>query len=162
MLRTRMEIWRAQTYKDRDDLIMLTLPALQEVREEIDSSWKHYYPAGISSDNERRLADSIRTRLPEYPRMVDHMLSLLLRSQYDAVEEFQIRQFGPFFEDLLKNIDANIADNASQARYSEAEGRRFAGRLNIGSISAMLAGGVLTMLVALLTVPGDRVAGARG
>jgi len=152
MLRTRMEIWRAQMYKDRDDLLMQTLPALQAAREEIDSSWKHYYPAGISSDNERRLADSIRTRLPEYQRMVDHMVSLLVRNQYGAVEEFQIRQFGPFFDDLLKDIDGNIADNAYQARYSEAEGQRIASRLNIGSISAMLAGGVLTLLVALLLI----------
>jgi len=152
MLRTRMEVWRAQMYRDKDDLMMQTLPALHEAREEIESSWKSYYPSGISSDNERRLADSIGARLPEYQRMVEHMVALLLHKQYAAVEEFQTREFGPFFDDLLRDIDANIADNASQAHYSAVEGRRIADWLKIGSVGAVLFGAVLTVFVAILLI----------
>jgi methyl-accepting chemotaxis protein len=64
-----------------------TAPLIKEIRKDedvINKAWNHYYPDGISSDNEREIADSIKNAFTPFKAAADGAVAALSAGNYDA------------------------------------------------------------------------------
>jgi methyl-accepting chemotaxis protein len=116
------------------------LDAIHNDQDRISKAWSHYYPNGISSDEEHEIADRIKNALLPFNAAVDEASAALRSGNYDAAEAMiaKVPTPGDSLKDAL-NQDAAI--NLTQARQfadsSDAVFRRI-----LWIAISLLAGGV--------------------
>ncbi|WP_034298955.1 methyl-accepting chemotaxis protein [Herbaspirillum sp. RV1423] len=77
----------------------------------MDRQWKAYYPAGISSPEERIIAENISTIYPNYKVAIDKAVAALLTGNFDAaaaVVDQTVPVAESFHNALAKDVDYNI------------------------------------------------------
>ena len=150
-LRIRLDLWRAQVEKNPEATQRLAAD-IEKARTALDKSWRHYYPDGISSDSERAIAETIAAHLVTFSEESEQVLSLIRAGDFDAAYERQAQRLAPAADHLNESLDDDMRDNVSQAGQSASDSVALANRSRMASISIMIAGALIALVVPALLV----------
>ncbi|MGU7775726.1 methyl-accepting chemotaxis protein [Burkholderia sp. MR1-5-21] len=95
-----------------------TKASIEEIRaaeERASKAWTDYYPAGISSDKEREIADGIKNVLPQFMSRTDAAVAAVGAGNYDTAGSL-IEDLAPSATSLSKLLDDDAALNLVQAK----------------------------------------------
>jgi len=119
----RLLMWRALYARD------VHTSEIHEQLTRMQSAWKLYYPAGISSDRERELADRLNAGLDRLSGFIGRELALLEKGEFDAAGTLQAKEVMPLGTEMTALYDDVIELNRQQAADFAAEGAIMAARL---------------------------------
>ncbi|SAL65012.1 PAS/PAC sensor-containing diguanylate cyclase/phosphodiesterase [Caballeronia cordobensis] len=109
----RRQFWRALALRNPD----VTTKAIQSIRgsiEKLDRAWSRYFPVGISSAEERALANVLVRDLPRFKDIVKEGVALLADARYDAASKWLDSNID-FMDRLDTRLGQDIAVNTRQA-----------------------------------------------
>lgn len=109
----RRQFWRALALRDPD----VTTAAIRSIRrsiEKLDKAWLRYFPAGISSAEERTLANVLLRDLPRFEAIIKEGVVLLADARYDAASKWLDGNID-FMDRLDTRLGQDIAVNTRQA-----------------------------------------------
>ena len=123
----------------------------------IDKAWPDYYPAKVSNDVERAVADKIAHNLTEFRSQTGDALSALDAGKFDIAAEGVTRS-GDLTESLIKGLADDTTINVGEARQfsddSESTFRTiFWTAIILLGISVAIAGGVSLYLFRTISIP---------
>ncbi|KVK75921.1 hypothetical protein WS90_25055 [Burkholderia cepacia] len=112
----RLQLRRMQVYRDP----AMTKQAVELIRnasQHIDVAWHQYYPAGVTSSDERAIADQIDRALPQFNAWTNEAIPLLEAGNYDAASPIldKMGKLGETINTLLRNDADNNVVHAKQA-----------------------------------------------
>ncbi|RKR31363.1 MULTISPECIES: methyl-accepting chemotaxis protein [Paraburkholderia] len=158
----RLQLRRIQVFHDP----ARTAASISKMRsdlESIDRTWSHYYPDSVTSDEERVIAEKIKSALPEFRDMTNGIFSTIGSGNYEAAGEMIDRQ-AAFSSALTDSVSQDIAVNQNQAKQStvdsEATFRVILGiALALVSLGIVLAIGVSVYLLRSISRPLNKAIG---
>ena len=138
-LDARLQLRRAQLVKDDPAKAAAFIEALRKDMDQINSSWKKYYPDGITSEEERRIASKFNEGLPQFNAAMNDTASALQAGQADKAVQIIDRQAAASTEmgDLLAQ---DIAVNVAQAKDFAADSETTYHRILVVAIALVCAG----------------------
>ncbi|CAG2160499.1 methyl-accepting chemotaxis protein [Cupriavidus numazuensis] len=145
-LRIRLNFWRAQVEQNKDATRRLA-DDTAATRAIINKYWSHYYPAGISSPHERALADGIAEKLSKFTEDADRVLGYIQAEDYEMARQYQSQHLAPSADALSKLLDDDMQDNITQATASADGSVSLAARIQWISVSLVMAGALVSLLV---------------
>ncbi|HEF4760776.1 TPA: diguanylate cyclase [Pseudomonas putida] len=108
---------------------------------DIAREWQLYYPEGVSSHNEKKIAEQLRVGLPQASLMVWESHRRLKSDGYDAAWDWYQQQV-PFFEKLDRLLAEDIDANVSQAADFAAMSNVIFDRILEIAVALLVLGGV--------------------
>ncbi len=138
-LDARLQLRRAQLVKDDPAQVRTFVEALRKDMDQINSSWKQYFPASITSEEERRIANKFNGALPQFNASMNDTVSALQAGQADKAVQIIDRQAAASTEmgDLLEQ---DIAINVAQAKDFAADSDATYHRILVWAIVLVCAG----------------------
>jgi methyl-accepting chemotaxis protein len=116
----RLQVRRAQALHDATK----TKDALDRIavlQGDMKANWASYYPAGISSEKERMLADKIKGNLAQADVQLAEVSALLKQEKYAEVLTFMEEKIIPLAKLIDDDVEQNMVDNLAQAKQSLIE-----------------------------------------
>jgi methyl-accepting chemotaxis protein len=113
-LNVRAKLRRLQVSRSVDD-VAATVPKIKASLEEIDKNWAAYYPAGVSSDDERRIADRINAGLPELKSLTRTVIEAFVAGNFDAASD-AVNRSADLADTVANDLGADITNNLEQAK----------------------------------------------
>lgn len=89
--------------------------------ERLNKSWNHYYPSGVSSKEEREIADRIKDTLPQFTALTNEAVAAASAGNFDAASS-TIEKIVSVAESMNTALDQDAAINLAQAQHSVAAG----------------------------------------
>ena len=93
------------------------LPELDEDMATIDNVWPDHYPAKVSSEKERAVADKIAHDLAEFKSQSGETISAFKAGNVDAVPE-SANKLADVSDSLIKGLSDDMDINVEEARWS--------------------------------------------
>ncbi len=138
-LDARLQLRRAQLVKDDPAQVRAFVDALRKDMDKVNSSWKKYFPASITSEEERRIANKFNEALPQFNANVNDAVSALQAGHADAVVQITDRQSAANVE-MGDLIEQDIAINVAQAKDFAADSDATYHRILVWAIVLVCAG----------------------
>ncbi|PMS15807.1 hypothetical protein C0Z18_25335 [Trinickia dabaoshanensis] len=147
MLDIRLQFRRMQVFRDDPQKVKASADAVHADLDSISAGWKQYYPADITSSDERAVADKINASLPDFVSLSNTIAADVAADPQkitaDAAQIDQHAEAGKAQSDLLSQ---DIAVNDAQAKTSVAESEsRF--RTIFAVAAALLVIGVVLAVI---------------
>jgi methyl-accepting chemotaxis protein len=143
----RLHMRRIQTFHEQAQTEK-SLVAIRDNLANMDKAWADYYPAHVSDQQERMLADRINDALPQFRLLTGQVVTLLAAGNYDGAAQ-PINDHASFSDTVLVELAKDVQRNIS-------EGREFSDR-SADTASTALITAVVLMLVGLAVVAGASV-----
>jgi len=143
----RLQMRRIQTFHEQAQTEK-SLVAIRADLANMDKAWADYYPAHVSDQQERMLADRINDALPQFRMLTGQLVTLLAAGNYDGAAQ-PINDHASFSDTVLVELAKDVQRNIS-------EGREFSDR-SADTASTALITAVVLMLVGLVVVAGASV-----
>lgn len=122
MLDIRLQFRRLQVFREDPQKVKDSAEAVRGDLETLDGKWKGYYPASITSDEERVIADKVNAGFGEFMRLSSQIAADVMADPQKAVSEAdQIEQHARMGRSLSDLLSQDIAVNDAQAKTSVAE-----------------------------------------
>lgn len=122
MLDIRLQFRRMQVFRDDPLKVKQSADAARVDLEQVSSKWKTYYPASVTADDERAVADKINAGLSDFINLSNTVVSDVeadpQKATADAAQIDQHAVAGKALSDLLSQ---DIAVNDAQAKTSVQE-----------------------------------------
>jgi methyl-accepting chemotaxis protein len=119
MLDMRLQFRRIQALRDDPQKVKQSADAARDDLAKIAKQWKRYYPAEVSSDAERVVADKINGELDEFVRMSNTIADAITADpQKAAADAASIEQHAAAGRSLSELVSQDIAVNDAQAKES--------------------------------------------
>ena len=150
-LRIRLNLWRAQVERQPEAMERLAVE-IEKARKELDKSWRSYYPDGISSSNERVIADAIGVQLDKFAHEADTVLKLIRAGDYEGARQHQMQELAQLADNLNQSVDAQMRDNIKQAGLNASNSHDLAEQIKLVSAGLMLIGAVVALLLPTVLV----------
>ncbi|KAE8753839.1 HAMP domain-containing protein, partial [Paraburkholderia madseniana] len=115
-LNIRVKLRRIQLTRAADD-ISKTLPGIEANLATMSKAWSDYYPAGISSDKERQIADRIAPIINKFTSNTSDVITLLEAGNFDAATELSTRA-AALADSLTQALNDDATLNMAQAKLS--------------------------------------------
>ena len=149
--RIRINLWRAQVERDPETTEHLLADIAME-RDLIDRSWRHYYPDGITSEQERAIAERIVGQIARFNDDTDNLLKLIRAGDFDGARDYQAHHLAPVAEALRASIDDALADNIAQAEQSAHASAGLANTIRLISIAILAVSALVALIIPTLLV----------
>ncbi|CAD6558647.1 hypothetical protein LMG27952_06664 [Paraburkholderia hiiakae] len=117
--------------------------AIREQQAEIERTWKHYYPDGVSSDAERVVADKLNTQLPQFRSAVAKELDMLERGDVAGADQWHASSVAGISDSLTDLTQNDFDINRDQARDSDTTSAALAARLTWIASAIGLCGAIV-------------------
>lgn len=150
-LRIRLNLWRAQV-EQKPEATRRLAADIDAARADLDKSWHHYYPNGISSQEERTIADGINTEIDKFGQDAGEVLKLIVAGDYEAARAYQADKLAPRADALSRSIDTDMRDNVEQAARNAQESLELASQNRLWSVVLMLVTALTAVAVPVLLV----------
>jgi methyl-accepting chemotaxis protein len=122
MLDMRLQFRRLQVFKDDPQKATESANAARADLAKVADQWKLYYPAEVSSDAERAVADKINGGLDEFVRLSNGIADAVVADPQKAAADMAgIEHHAAAGRALSDLISQDIAVNSTQAKESVAE-----------------------------------------
>ncbi len=119
MLDVRLQFRRMQVYRDDPQKARESADAVRGDLEKISTAWKSYYPAGVSSNDERAIADKINAGLSDFMSLSNTIAAdVAADSQKATTDAAQIDQHAAAGRTLSDLLAQDITVNDAQAKTS--------------------------------------------
>jgi methyl-accepting chemotaxis protein len=112
----RAKLRRLQATRTQED-VARTLPGIKANLATIDKVWNSYYPAGITSGEERAIANGIDSSLSIFRSQTNDAIATLSSGNFDAAADF-INKSADSSDSLTKSLTEDAAQNMLQAKQS--------------------------------------------
>ncbi|MFL9869886.1 methyl-accepting chemotaxis protein [Paraburkholderia fungorum] len=136
----RLQLRRVEVFRDAGR----TAVSVNTVRtdlEHLDKAWSHYYPDSVTSDQERVIAEKIKSALPQFRDMTNEIITTVGSGNTDAAAEM-IDKHAAFSNALTESISQDIVVNQTQAKQSMDDSEATY-RIILGIALALVGIGVL-------------------
>ncbi len=110
----RIQLRRIQAYRDPAKT-RESVEAIRANLDVIDKAWRDYYPAHVSNDQERVVADKIRDSLPQFSQMTQQVVTALAAGNYDAAAGL-INDHTIVSDSSLALVTKDVTINVDQAK----------------------------------------------
>jgi HAMP domain-containing protein len=158
----RLQLRRIQLFHD----LAKTNSAIADIHgdmERVDKAWNHYYPEGVSDDEERKIADRIKDALLHFKASTEQAVTAFGTGNYDGAAQL-VQDGAVYGETLTESLNQDSAINLLGAKKfaddSELTFRMILwvamGLLGIGVIVAL---GASTYLLRAISRPLNRAVG---
>jgi methyl-accepting chemotaxis protein len=122
MLDMRLQFRRLQVFRDDSQKVKESADAARTDLAKVADQWKLYYPAEVSSDAERAVADKINGGLDEFVRLSNGVADAVAADpQKAAADMTRLEQHAAAGRALSDLISQDIAVNDAQAKESVAQ-----------------------------------------
>jgi methyl-accepting chemotaxis protein len=122
MLDMRLQFRRLQVFRDDPQKAKESAEAARADLAKVLGQWKIYYPAEVTSDRERAVADKVNAGLDEFARMSNSLADAVAADPQKAAADMErIEQHAVAGRVLSDLISEDIAVNDAQAKESVAE-----------------------------------------
>ncbi|MGN6232584.1 MAG: methyl-accepting chemotaxis protein [Trinickia sp.] len=122
MLDVRLQFRRLQVFRDDPQKAKDSAEAARGDIDKLANAWKSYYPAEVSSGEERAVADKINAGLGEFVRMSNDIAADVTADPQKAMADAaQIEQHAAAGRTLSDLLSQDIAVNDAQAKASVTE-----------------------------------------
>jgi methyl-accepting chemotaxis protein len=141
----RFQLRRMQVLHDQGKMSS-PIEEVHHDEERINKAWNHYYPDGVSSGDERKIADRIKDTLPPFKAATDEAVAAFSAGNYDVAASAIEKLVVP--ADALKEaLNQDAAINLAQAQEFVDTGESTFHNILWAAI-AMVIAGVLIALAA--------------
>lgn len=113
-LNIRANLRRLLPLRSPDD-VARTVPQIQESLETISQTWASCYPAGITDDEERRIADRINGALQQFKSQTSDAIAALAAGNFDVASDL-INRSATLSDTVTTDLGADAANNQAQAK----------------------------------------------
>src|SRR5450830_100004 len=110
----QLQLRKSQVKRDPAE-IAAALEQIHSDENHLDSSWKKYYPDGVSSAKERVIADKINDVLPQYKTLTDKAILAFKAEDFDAAA-VAIDMLVSFSNSHREFLEQDISLNLEQAK----------------------------------------------
>jgi len=114
---------------------------IRDLQRNFETVWSDYYPAKVSDDNERKIADRIAAQSAEFKSLTDNVLTAIEASTPDAVDA-SLKKMKGVGGNLSGAIDQDITLNGTEVREFSEHGTDIHHKLLV-----IVAGAILTGLI---------------
>ncbi len=137
-LNIRAKLRRLQTSKSADD-VSKTAPIVQADLDTITKAWGSYYPSGISSADERQIADRINPALLQLKSQTSDAMAAFVAGDYARASDL-VNQSAAAADALTVDLGADAGSNVAEAnQFTEDSEATFRTILSV-SIALLVAG----------------------
>jgi methyl-accepting chemotaxis protein len=148
---------RAMAMTRSSEFVAQTLPELDQDMATIDKAWPDYYPAKVSNEKERAIADKIARGLTEFKSQNSDAISAFKAGNFDAAAEM-VNKSADVADSLAKGLADDTDSNVEEARqFSEDSEATFGKILWIAVIlvgaGVLIAIGVSVYLLRTISAP---------
>jgi methyl-accepting chemotaxis protein len=161
-LDNRVKLRRLQASRSAED-VAAVIPLVRANVEHIDKVWADYYPAGISSAEERRIADKINAEMLMLKPSNSAAIEAFVAGNFEAASN-AIASSADAVSALNDDLSAAAANNAAQAKRAADDGdttyrtMRWTAIALVG-LGVVIATCVSAYLVRVISTPLDRAVG---
>jgi methyl-accepting chemotaxis protein len=161
-LDNRVKLRRLQASRSAED-VAAVIPLVRANVEHIDKVWAAYYPAGISSAEERRIADKINAEMLMLKPSNSAAIEAFVAGNFEAASN-AIASSADAVSALNDDLSAAAANNAAQAKRAADDGdttyrtMRWTAIALVG-LGVVIATCVSAYLVRVISTPLDRAVG---
>ncbi len=162
-LNIRLQLRRVQVFRDDAGKTAQSVAAIRAEETRMMTKWSEYYPASVSSEKERVIAQQIATLLPQFNEMTGEALKAVEAGNLDAAGAQMDKQAG-FAAQLASALVDDLAITLKQAQESvEASGATYRSIVGVTIalfVAALLIGiGVSVYLLRSISRPLSRAIG---
>ncbi len=119
MLDIRLQFRRVQVFHDDPDKAKQSAQAARADLDKATSAWKQYYPAGVSSPDERAVADKINANIGEFFSLSGEIADAVAADpQKAAADSTRIERHAEVGRTVSDLVSQDIAVNDAQAKTS--------------------------------------------
>ncbi|MDD7799871.1 methyl-accepting chemotaxis protein [Ralstonia solanacearum] len=111
----RLQLRRAQVFKDDAGKVTTAAQAIRTDMDRVNSVWKQYFPDSITSDKEREIATKINEALPRFIEGVNKSLDVMRAGNLDGAAQV-INGNTAIGESITEGLEQDIAVNLEQAK----------------------------------------------
>ncbi|MDC6209464.1 methyl-accepting chemotaxis protein [Ralstonia solanacearum] len=111
----RLQLRRAQVFKDDAGKVTTAVQAIRTDMDRVNSVWKQYFPDSITSDKEREIATKINEALPRFIEGVNKSLDVMRAGNLDGAAQV-INGNTAIGESITEGLEQDIAVNLEQAK----------------------------------------------
>jgi methyl-accepting chemotaxis protein len=152
----RLQLRRIQVFRDADKTAA-SINMMQSDLEHMKKAWSHYYPDSVTSDQERGIAEKIKSALPQFTDLTEEIANTVRGGNYDAGAEM-INKHAKLSDGLIESLNQNVAVNQAQAKQStDDSGAMFrtilAIALALGALGLVTVVGVSVYLLRSISRP---------
>ena len=147
VFKIRLELRRIQIDKTPESVSKLS-PAIHDEFDVLSKTWHDYYPAAVSSDEERKVADSIDAGLKQFQSTSNDQLALFAAGNFDKGSE-QVTQTTPALDAVLDSLKEDQVVNLREAKEYVNDSEKTYGTLRMISIGLVLLGVAILVAAAL-------------
>jgi len=124
LLAVRLSLWRMVAQKDTS-----IIPSIRDTLTRAEHEWNEYYPAGVTSPEERVVAGKLNSELAEYRADVEKELAILARGDFDGAVAWQVSTVLPLGANVTALFSQDAKLKADLARQADLDGAAKAARL---------------------------------
>ena len=143
VLNIRLSMWR--TVARRDASLVKGVPAHIGY---VEKQWGEYFTTGITSPDERAIAEKLDPNLRTYLVNVRKEVAMLEQGDFDGAMAYQRREVTPVGETIMPLFGDLVENNLVQARNNDALGRERSARLTWIATALICAAVVLSAVAA--------------
>ena len=164
----RLRLRRDQVFHDDHEKVQQSAQVIRADIERLNSNWKQYYPDGISSGEERAVADKISAGLPQYVQLADEAVAAFGNPSGDPAAAGDLvnrnATAGQALGDLItQDIDLNAGQAKEFVRASESTFKTiFAIAAALLVTGIVFASAASVCLLRWITRPLDKAIGVAG
>ena len=114
-LDVRLQLRRTQVFKDDAAKVAQSVQAIRADMDQINGTWKQYFPDSITSDEERQVANQINEAIQTFNTATNDVINALQAGHLDAASE-HINRHAVAGEAISTLLTKDIAINLSQAK----------------------------------------------
>ncbi|SAK92950.1 membrane protein [Caballeronia pedi] len=153
VLNTRRVLWMIQATQEAQQT-----SKVRDALSAIENAWSSYYPNGVSSDDERAIAENIETQLKQFRAAVQEEQALIEKGDFQASAAFQRNTLASLGDRLTDLISQDVQLNVDQAKNFAAESAAMNGQLMwvlglIVSVGVVIAIGTSVYLSKAIATP---------
>ncbi|GAB3102977.1 methyl-accepting chemotaxis protein [Cupriavidus yeoncheonensis] len=146
-LQIRSTLWRMHATRDGSQA-----DQLRGYEKDLQAAWAEYYPASITSDAERGVADRINAQMKVLLSAVDEELQLLEGNDFERAADMMKNKLIGAQEEFTELVGADVKLNLDQAGALAAQGESTTQRLTWISGSLICAGVLLAIGMSISVV----------
>jgi methyl-accepting chemotaxis protein len=114
-LDVRLQLRRAQVFTDDAAQVAAAVRTVRADLDQINGAWKQYYPASVTSEQEREVASKINDALPQFNTATNEAIEALQAGRHDAAAQI-INHHAKSGQAVSELLAKDIAINLEQAK----------------------------------------------
>jgi methyl-accepting chemotaxis protein len=150
LLDARLQLGQMQLYHDPGH-VSASAPMVQHDLDALTKAWPDYYPAEVSTDTERAVADQINGALPKFRDMATQAVGLFQSGNYDGASQL-LNGSAASSQSTLELIDKDLQINDDEAKQFSIDSESSARTALIIAVSLVIAGLLVAIFASVFLV----------